>query len=87
MTSKTAGPYDLSPADIARFQRAVFDRSRRLRRARLLVLMRVTRAVLGGLIEALRLVRAAPPLGDIGTRGGDLTRWIQDKNANDSNRE
>jgi len=87
MTSKTAGPYGLNPSDIARFQRSVFDRSRRLRRARLLVLMRVGRAVLGGLIAAIRLIRSAPPLGDVGTRGGDLTRWIQSQNANDSNRE
>ena len=87
MTSKTAGPYGLSPSDIARFQRSVFDRSRRLRRARLLVLMRIARAVSSGLIAAIQLIRSAPPLGDVGTRGSDLTRWIQHENANDSNRE
>lgn len=87
MPSKTALSYGLSPAETARFQRSVFDRARRLRRARLLVVGRVARHCIIGLVAGLRLIRSAPPLGDMGTRGGDLTRWIQDKNANDSNRE
>jgi hypothetical protein len=38
-------------------------------------------------MAGIQLGRSAPPLGDIGTRGSDLTRWIQSRNANGSNRE
>lgn len=77
----------LSPSDTARFQRAVFDRSRRLQRQRFLVMVRIARQCCAGLMAGLRLIRSAPPLGDVGTRGSDLTRWVQGQNANDSNRE
>ena len=85
MTPKTASspdlsPRGLSPSDIARFQRSLYDRSRRFRRARLLVVLRIARTCLAGVIAGIRLGRAAPPLGDIGTRGGDLTRWITERN-------
>jgi hypothetical protein len=41
--------------------------------------------------EGIRLLRSAPPLGDVGTRGNELTAWADSwnrgGNPRDSNRE
>ena len=91
MTSKTALPHSFSPSEIARFQRSLYDRSRRLRRARLLIIRRLARNCVTGLVAGFRLLRNAPPLGDVGTRGNELTAWAEDwnrgGNPRDSNRE
>jgi hypothetical protein len=71
----------VEPIVVARFERGLFERARRTRAARFIHrLGRVWRAAAGGLAEAVRLLRTAPPLGDVGTRGNDLTAWVGEWN-------
>lgn len=78
----------LEPVAIARLERVHFERARRTNVTRFK--SRIGEAC-GIVVEALRLLRSAPPLGDVGTRGNELTKWVNDwnrqGNPHDSNRE
>lgn len=54
-------------------------------------LIRFVRAAAEGIADAISLLRSAPPLGDVGTRGNELTGWVvawnRRGNPGDSKRE
>lgn len=72
---------DLSRSfDIAGSVISVFRRSRRVG---LMGIAHFLRGCTEGLIEGIRTAREMPAQGDVGTHGGDLTRWIVERNGRD----
>lgn len=80
------------PFAVARFERKLFERARRTYALRTMSkLVHTFQVMTAGVVRGIRLLRTAPPLGDVGTRGGDLTAWSvawnRQENPRDFSRE